>query len=61
MEISKLDKEKFIDEFLDRLYMNGKKDDGLYILRLSEAENAAKELFDIIEKGGLIKSNSMSF
>lgn len=36
---------EFVDEFLDRLYMCGKKEDGYYILSLEEATDAAKQIF----------------
>jgi len=39
-------KEEFIDEFLDRLYMNGTKDEGNYILTLTQATNAANEIYN---------------
>lgn len=42
----KITKEDFIDEFLDRLYINGSKEDGKYILTLKEATNAAKEIYN---------------
>lgn len=51
-----MEKSEFIDNFIDRLYMCGEKDDGKYILTLKEATQAAeemythyKELIDIIE------------
>ena len=39
-------KSEFVDEFLDRLYMNGTKDEGKYILTLTEATNAAVEIYN---------------
>jgi hypothetical protein len=36
---------EFIDEFMDCIYLSGSKDDGKYILTLSQAEQAAKDLF----------------
>lgn len=41
-----ISKNEFIDEFLDRLYLNGSKEDGKYILTLSEATNAAEEIYN---------------
>ena len=45
-ESKKITKDEFIDEFLDRLYMNGTKDDGKYILTLSQATSAANEIYN---------------
>ena len=45
-ENKKVTKNEFIDEFLDRLYVNGTKDDGKYILTLSQATNAANEIYN---------------
>lgn len=39
-------KEEFVDEFLDRLYMNGTKENEKYILTLSQATTAANEMYD---------------
>jgi hypothetical protein len=36
---------EFVDEFMDCIYLSGSKDDGKYILTLSQAEAAAKDLF----------------
>jgi hypothetical protein len=42
----RVSKEEFVDEFLDRLYMNGSKEDGKYILTLPEATQAAIEIYN---------------
>ena len=37
---------EFVDEFLDRLYMNGTKENGNYVLTLTQATNAANEIYN---------------
>lgn len=44
--VSNISKEEFIDEFLDRLYINGSKEDGKYILTLTQATQAANEIYN---------------
>ncbi len=44
----KLNKKEFIDEFMDRIYLLGTKEDGKYILTLTQAEKAASELYDLV-------------
>lgn len=41
-----VNKEKFIDELLDRLYINGSKEGGNFTLTLSQATTAANEVWD---------------
>ena len=41
-----MEKKEFIDEFMDRIYLIGSKDNGKYILTRSQAEQAASELYD---------------
>lgn len=41
-----IDLNSFIDEFLDRLYVNGSKEDGKYVLTLNEATTAATEIYN---------------
>jgi hypothetical protein len=36
---------QFVDEFIDRLYLNGSKEDGKYIQTLPQLECAAKEIY----------------
>lgn len=43
-------KSQFIDEFMDKLYLIGTKENGFYTLTLSQAQNAASELYDTITK-----------
>lgn len=51
-----IQKDAFVDEFLDRLYINGTKDDdGRYVLTRTEAETSAKEMFDFLTTQTLIK------
>jgi len=46
-DVIKPPKEEFVDEFLDRIYLNGSKDDnGKYILTLQEATTVAEEMFN---------------
>lgn len=42
-----MEKKEFIDEFVDRIYLIGSKENGKYILTLSQAEEAASELYDV--------------
>ncbi len=44
----KIDKKQFIDEFMDKIYLIGNKEDGKYILTLKQAEEAAAELYDAV-------------
>jgi hypothetical protein len=39
-------RDKFIDEFLDKLYLCGHKENGNYILSLSEATDAAEQIYN---------------
>ncbi len=41
-----MEKKEFIDEFMDRIYLIGSKDNGKYILTLTQAEQVASELYD---------------
>lgn len=43
-----MEEEQFVDEFLDRIYICGSKEDDKYILTLSQATQAAKELFSML-------------
>lgn len=36
---------EFVDEFLDSLYLSGTKEDGKYVLSLSQATQAAKDFY----------------
>jgi hypothetical protein len=42
----KIDKKQFIDDFMDKIYLIGNKEDGKYILTLKQAEEAASQLYD---------------
>ncbi len=42
-------KKQFIDEFMDRIYLNGSKEDGKYILTLTEAEKSASEVYNLFK------------
>lgn len=42
----KIDKKAFLDLFMDKIYLIGNKEDDKYTLTLTQAEAAAKELYD---------------
>lgn len=47
-EASKPSKDEFIDEVLDMIYLNGTKEDGKYILTLTQATQVAKEIYKYV-------------
>ncbi|MEI8007993.1 MAG: hypothetical protein WCI00_00665 [bacterium] len=47
-----IDQKAFIDEFMDRIYLHGTKDDGKYVLTLSQAEAAAAEFYQWVKDDG---------
>lgn len=56
----KNDESEFTDEMMDRIYMNGTKDDGKYTLTLTQMEKVAKEMSDWVSKRVKDKNNLLS-
>lgn len=56
----KNDEVEFADEMMERIYMNGTKDDGKYTLTLTQMEKVAKEMSNWVSKRVKDKNNLLS-